>query len=114
MNVSTVDRLDTLATHMSWLNEAIAELDNINTQYPRRVGTMVMVSDDTENRISALLDQMDDLVSSISQASPEDMAECVEDGFDYPAFLDETRAVIAANRVEVARAREFLSRYYSH
>lgn len=96
------------------LNGLIESLNTMNDAYPRRVGTMVMVSDDTENEIEALVNEIDAAYGKLNDLSDEEIGSFTDDVYGYRKFLASVAECIDANRREIHEARQFLARYYSY
>ncbi len=102
-----------IQSHSDHMVETYNSLAGILNEYPRRCGTMVMISPDTEDRIEAMCHAMEDDVEYLSSdevdryLTPAEKAQLTE-------VLEAARGMISTQQEEIAAAREFLSRYYSH
>lgn len=92
------------------LNAMCEELNRINDAYPRHVGTLIMASAETEDKIEAILNAMDTSIGELSELD-DDTIDQFTDVSEYRTFLSELTGIVAANREEVRKAREFLASY---
>lgn len=96
------------------LNKLVTELNVINDQYCRQNGTMVMISEDTENRILGLCTQIQEVRDRMASLTDDEIFEIFSDVDGYRRFLLNVQEMVDANFAEACRAKEFLSGYYSH
>lgn len=104
-----VDVYMTLGT----INKMSERINAINASYPRYVGNLVMVSDETEDEISSACDV---LMSCINTVKSPGYLDCLDAGerkevLETILVLEEK---VQANLEEVRKAKEFLAKYYAH
>lgn len=89
-------------------------LVNIHQDYPRAVGSMVMVSNETEDKIEGIVEEIAKNLAIFEEITDNDIIELVEQTPDeFRHWLEEEKNIIEAERIEIARARDFLARYYA-
>lgn len=93
------------------ISQLLNDINGILANYPRYIGNMVMVSMETENEIENKCNIMLEAIATMKQPGYLDCTLNKDEILKALAGVEEQ-----ANRdlAEVARAKEFLARYYSH
>ena len=85
-------------------SECLAELDEIHRKHPRVVGTMVSLDDNIENAT-------EDVINRLAQSVNKMELYGDIDNVDVKKQLQFLHAIIHSERIEISRAREFITKW---
>lgn len=105
-------KTDEVGRAVSSLVQYAERLNQFNNRYKRQCGTLFMASKEMEDELNRLLDQMDDLIHVIKEASDVQIDRFTDgDSAGYRKWVSEVEDAIAINREDSKEARKFLKQY---